>query len=217
MSNTMKSFACFVAGIALIAVVVPVVPIQYVWAQNGSGPQKRCKITQEYKVLPKNATACDRNRSPNGCYSHMTYHFELGECVDDAESYDCHEWGGQIEYRTVPVSYVDDGLWWKKAQINAVGYPACMVAAAAGTCVGGAIGTAVGGYLTAQTGGVCAPAVPGIICVCSISGGLAATVLCSQAVEYFKDALDPCCYGYCSADHTGPGEWGPMKTMCFGY
>jgi len=208
MSNTMKSFACFVAGIALIVIVVPVVPIQYVWAQNGSGPQKRYKITQKYEQIPKDIT-CNRNISASGCHSHVTFLYENGECETDPESYYCYE-SQEIKHRTIPVNYVDEGLAWKKTQIQTIGYLACTAVSMVSGCLSGAVAGAVG----LPTTGPCAPAVA---CGCGYCVALATNVTCDQIVQAIKGALDPCCYGSCSADHTGPGVHGPMKTDCFIY
>ena len=106
MTNSMKSFACFVTGIALIALVVP---IQYALAQ-GTIPKLYCKHTAPNTPQTPATVFCDHSKGD--CNEKNLYiHVAINECLwSGAEYAGCVYWMGP-SYMKAPIVFNDQGIW----------------------------------------------------------------------------------------------------------
>jgi len=105
MTNTTKSLACFVTGIALIATVMPV---QLVLSQSGTLSDYYCKRTPVPPV-PEDPTVCDR--SVGDCETYMYIFDDIQECIDcgyHESGCKCHYWQGP-RYQKYRITFVDEG------------------------------------------------------------------------------------------------------------
>ena len=197
MTNTMKSFACFVMGIALTAIVVPVAPIRYAMAQEKSLKARHwCdeeKLTVEF--IPE-IIYCDESRGDCNSYWQRRY-FAEGKCVHGGTDCltDCYEWKGR-EYLELPAKFVPhgNGIYLTYVQLGQAG---------AGGLVCFLPGAVIGSILA---GGL----------VGTYGGGAIASVVCADGYEYFLNTPLPLCsFGECKRDFTKPrGVPGDPITRC---
>jgi len=137
----MKSFACFVTGIAMIAVVVPVGPVKYVLAQSTTVKYHRCEIAPANPTQYPPTVFCDT------AYGHCnttqkSYFYDCGECVYDVECPSCYLWSS-YKSQHYPVDEVDNGLWSVRLGLALGAGVLCFIGGAAVTTLVGGLVAAV--------------------------------------------------------------------------
>ena len=115
----LKSFACFVTGIALIAIVVLVAPIQYAMAQTATTKhQFYCDTTDPHVPEFPDVVFCDQNKAD--CNENTKIYFQsVQKCVNGgAECLNsCTEWMGPATYRTFPIVFKTTSQWKRVGKV----------------------------------------------------------------------------------------------------